>query len=123
MPQYLLSVYTDGLDYGEFGGYESEEQMQQAFADTGAFNERLEASGQLVFAGGLNAPSTASVVDATSGSTTITDGPYGESKEHIGGFWIIEAPDLDAALKLAEEGSAACLGAVEVVPFQSGPDA
>lgn len=118
MPQYLLSVHTDGLDYGEFGGYESEEQMQQAFADTGAFNDKLESSGQLVFAGGLEAPSTASVVDGTGDSVTITDGPYGESKEHIGGFWVIEAADLDAALKLAAEGSAACRGAVQVRPFQ-----
>ena len=61
--------------------------------------------------------STASVVDGTGPSPVITDGPYLETKEWIGGFWIIDAPDLDVALKLAAEGSKACRGVVEVRPF------
>ena len=72
-----------------------------------------------MFAGGLHAPSTATVVDGTGAEVVTTDGPYSESKEQIGGFWVIEAPDLDAALDLAARGSKACRGKVEVRPFQS----
>ena len=62
-------------------------------------------------------------MDATGGDVITTDGPFAEAKEHIGGFWIIEAPDLDAALQWAAEGSAACAGKVEVRPFQDEPEA
>jgi hypothetical protein len=58
-------------------------------------------------------------VNAKDGETVITDGPFAESKEHLGGFWVIEAPDLDAALALAARASAACMGPVEVRPFQA----
>ena len=71
-----------------------------------------------VFAGGLHPSSTATVVRAVDGEVVTTDGPYAEAKEVIGGFWVIEAPDLDVALKLAAEGSKACGGKVEVRPFQ-----
>jgi hypothetical protein len=82
-----------------------------------AFNDRLEAEGHWVFAGGLASPSTATVVDNRDGETVFTDGPYLESKEYLGGFWIIDAPDLDVALKLAAEGSKSCNRKVEVRPF------
>lgn len=82
-----------------------------------AFNDRLQADGHWVFAGGLAAPGTATVVDNRGGRGLVTDGPFLESKEFIGGFWIIEAPDLDVALELASEGSKHCNRRVEVRPF------
>ena len=103
---------------GEFGNYGSQEAMEQAFADTGAFNEKLRADGYWVFAGGLQSASTATVVDVQGETPLMTDGPYLESKELIGGFWIVDAPDLDVALRLAAEGSKACRGKVEVRPFE-----
>jgi hypothetical protein len=69
----------------------------------------------------LHPPSSATVVRAADGGTSMTDGPYAESKEQIGGFWIIEAADLDTALEWARKGSAACMGPVEVRPFQDEP--
>ena len=81
------------------------------------FNDQLQADGYWVFAGGLNAPSTATVVDNRDGEAIVADGPFVETKEHIAGFWIIEAPDLDVAIRLATEGSKACNRRVEVRPF------
>ena len=81
------------------------------------FNEQLQADGHWVFAGGLASPSTATVVDGRDGEPVFTDGPYLESKEYIAGFWIIEAPDLDVALRLAALGSKSCNRRVELRPF------
>ena len=116
MTHYLMSVHGPA-EMEEFGNYGSKEEMEQAFADTGAFNERLKEQGYWVFAGGLQSASTATVVDGTGDAPVMTDGPYLETKEVIGGFWVIDAPDLDVALKLAAEGSKACRGKVEVRPF------
>ncbi len=118
MPKYLLSVYGPA-ERNEFSDYPSKEAMLQAFEDTGAFNDMLVAEGHFVFADGLEQASTATVVDGQGDQPTFTDGPYLESKEHLGGFWVIEAPDLDMALRLAAEGSKACRGKVEVRPFQT----
>jgi hypothetical protein len=114
MTTYLLSVnLTDGEN-----PYASDEEMQQSFADTTAVTERMQAQGVWLFAGGLEAADTATVVDATKGSEAIiTDGPFIEAKEHIGGFWVINADDLDAALRWAAECSAACRSPIEVRPF------
>ena len=117
MTQYLLSVHSP-VEMEEFGNYGSKEEMEAAFAATGAFNDRLMAEGYWVFAGGLERASTATVVDAQGDAPVYTDGPYLETKEVVGGFWVIEAPDLDVALRLAAEGSRACGGKVEVRPFQ-----
>jgi hypothetical protein len=117
MTQYLLSVWHD-RDATPEDIYPTEEERQEAYAATGAFNEELRASGSWVFAGGLHSPSTATVVDGTGTDPVTTDGPYSESKEQIGGFWVVEAPDLDAAIDLAARGSKACGGKVEVRPFQ-----
>jgi hypothetical protein len=117
MTHYLLAVHGP-VERGEFGTYGSREEMEQAFADTGAFNERLKTEGYWVFAGGLQPATTATVVDGRGDSPVLTDGPYLETKEVIGGFWVIEAPDLDVALRLAAEGSQACRGKVEVRPFE-----
>ena len=104
---YLLSVIDDKTNSGT--------EEEQAAIDV--FNDRLQAEGSWVFAGGLNAPSTATVVDNRDGVSMFTDGPFVETKEHVAGFWIIEAPDLDVALSLAAEGSKACHRRVEVRPF------
>ena len=116
MTQYLMSVHGPA-EYTEFGNYPSKEAMEQAFADTDAFNDRLEKEGYWVFTGGLESGTTATVVDGRGAEPVVTDGPYLESKELIGGLWIIEAPDLDVALKLAADASMACRGKVEVRPF------
>jgi hypothetical protein len=113
MPEYLLSVHNDGTS-----PYASEEEMQAAFAATGVFNEEVRAAGKWIVAGGLEFPDTAKVVRRRDGALERTDGPYLESKEHIGGFWIIEAADEDEALAWAERGAVACGGDVEVRPFQ-----
>ncbi|HEU4998223.1 MAG TPA: YciI family protein [Lapillicoccus sp.] len=113
MPKYLLSVWDNEDD-----PMPSDEEMQEMFAAVGAFNEQVQAMGIWVFGGGLHPASTATVVDGRSGDAVTTDGPYVESKEHMGGFWVLEAPDLDAAIDLARRGSAACHGKVEVRPFQ-----
>lgn len=106
--QYLFSVIYD--------------QASLATPDEDAaideFNDRLRTEGHWVFAGGLASPNTATVIDNRDGKALVTDGPFLESKEYLAGFWIIEAPDLDVALKLAAEGSKACNRKVEVRPFQ-----
>jgi hypothetical protein len=117
MTHYLLAVHGPA-ERNEFGNYGSKEEMEEAFAATGAFNEKLQADGYWVFAGGLQTASTATVVDGQGETPVITDGPYLETKEVIGGFWVIDAPDLGVALRLAAEGSKACRGKVEVRPFQ-----
>jgi hypothetical protein len=81
------------------------------------FNDRLVAEGYWVFAGGLGMPSSATVIDAREGQPVFSDGPFVESKEFLAGFWILEAPDLDVALRLAADGSKACNRKVEVRPF------
>ncbi len=118
MPRYLLSVYGPA-ERTKYGDHPSKEAMLQAFADTGVFNEKLQREGHFVFADGLDQATTASVVDGRGDAPVVTDGPYLESKEYIGGFWVIEASGLDEALALAAEGSKACRGKVEVRPFQT----
>lgn len=114
MAQYLLSVWHDEEYVVDFSG----EEMQRLSAQVGAFNEELMGSGAWLFAGGLMPASTATVIRAADGEVSMTDGPYAESKEQMGGFWIVEAPDLDAALEWARKGAAACEGPVEVRPLQ-----
>jgi hypothetical protein len=106
--KYLVSVIFD-----ENAGLATPTEM----AAIDAFNGRLEAEGHWVLAAGLGSPSTATVIDNRGGEAVFTDGPFLESKEYLAGFWIIEAPDLDVALKLAAEGSKACNRKVEVRPF------
>lgn len=117
MTHYLMAVHG-AAERNEFGGYGSKEEMEEAFAATGAFNDKLHESGHWVFAGGLEPASTATVVDGRGKTPVVTDGPYLETKEVIGGFWVIDVPDLDVALALAAEASAACRGKVEVRPFE-----
>jgi hypothetical protein len=118
MKQYLLAVH---MVEGEAAP--SDEEMQRSYQAVDAFNRELMASGEWVFAGGLLPPDTATVVRAQGGKVVTTDGPFAESKEQIGGFWVIKAADLDAALEIARRGSEACARPVEVRPFQDVPDA
>jgi len=105
--QYLVSVIDDGA------GLATPEED----AAIDVFNARLQAEGHWVFAGGLGSHVAATVVDSRGGEPVFTDGPFVESKEYLAGFWIMEAPDLDVALKLAAEGSKACNRKIEVRPF------
>ncbi|GAA2471811.1 YciI family protein [Terrabacter carboxydivorans] len=114
MTQFLLSVH-----HREGDPMPSDTEMQQMYASVDAFNTKLQSSGAWVLAGGLTDVTEAKVVDASAGATrAVTDGPFSEAREWLGGFWIIEAADLDAALALAQEGSAACHGPVEVRALQ-----
>jgi hypothetical protein len=117
MAQYLLSVWHD-----EANPIPSDrEVMQRVVKQVDDFNAEVQAKGAWVFAGGLTDPSSATVVRAIDGDPVMTDGPFAETKEQLGGFWIIEAPDLDAALNWAAKGAAACAGPVEVRPFADEP--
>jgi hypothetical protein len=105
--QYLVSVIHDSADLA------TPEEM----AAIDVFNDRLQAEGHWVFAAGLSGPGSATVIDNRGEEAMITDGPFLESKEHLIGFWIMEAPDLDVALKLAAQGSKACNRKLEVRPI------
>src|SRR4051794_38746583 len=106
--QYLVSVIHDSSDLA----------TSDEMAAIDVFNDGLQAQGHWVFAGGLASPSSATVIDNRGAQALFTDGPFLESKEYLIGFWIIEAPDLDVALKLAAAGSKACNRKVEVRPFR-----
>lgn len=115
MTQYLLAVHTDF----EKAAATPVDEMQAAFEAVDAFNTQIEQSGALVFAGGLTPPETATVVrNHEGGEAVLVDGPFAETKEVLGGFWVVEVPDLDAALELAKQASAACRNPIEVRPFQ-----
>ena len=118
MTQYLLAVHSV-----EGEPMPSEEQMQQAYKDVDALNTELQSSGVWVFAGGLQPSSSATVVRAQGGQIVTTDGPFAETKEQLGGFWIINVADLDAALEWARKATVACAAPVEVRPFQEIPEA
>jgi hypothetical protein len=105
--QYLLSVIAEGTELAT--------PDEDVAIDV--FNDRLRAEGRWVFAGGLAVPDAATVIDNRGDEVIFTDGPFVESKEFLAGFWIIEANDLDVALKLAAEGSKACNRKVEVRPI------
>ena len=112
--QYLISVIDDGQ---AVAAQRTDSATQAEMASIDVFNDRLQAEGHWVFAGGLASPDTATVIDNREVEAVFTDGPFLESKEYLAGFWIIRAPDTDAALRLAAEGSKACNRKVEVRPF------
>ena len=118
MTQYLLAVHSV-----EGEPMPSQEQMQRAYKDVDTLNGELQSSGVWVFAGGLQPPSSATVVRAQGGQVVTTDGPFAETKEQLGGFWIIDVADLDAALEWARKATVACAAPVEVRPFQEIPAA
>jgi hypothetical protein len=114
MAQYLVSVWHDDTYELDF----STPDAQRRAAQVGAFNEDLQKAGAWVFAAGLHPASSSTVVRSAGGDVSMTDGPYAEAKEQMGGFWIIEATDLDTALEWARKAAAACEGPVEVRPTQ-----
>ncbi len=117
MAQYLLSVWhDDDFEYDPDAPLPAD--MERLHAQVGAFNQQAEDAGVWVFAGGLQPAATASVARPTDGDISMTDGPYAESKELMGGFWVFECADLDAAKQWAMRAAAACEGPVEVRPFQ-----
>ncbi|HEV2639661.1 MAG TPA: YciI family protein [Actinocrinis sp.] len=117
MSQYLLSVHMV-----EGASARPAEDNEKAYAQVDALNAELMEKGAFVFGGGLHAPQTATVVRVSGDEILTTDGPFIEGKEHVGGFWVIEAEDLDAALAWAAKATRACMEPVEVRPFQGLPD-
>jgi hypothetical protein len=116
MPQYLISVWHDE-EYPADPDWSDPELARQG-AQVGAVNDEMQQTGVWVFGSGLKPASTATVVRATGNDVSMTDGPYAESKEQMGGFWIIEVPDLDAALEWARKCTIACERPVELRPAE-----
>ena len=115
MPQYLLSVWHDApYDDVDFDSPD----MQRIGPKVDALNEEMQKTGAWVFGTGLRPASSATVVRATGDDVSMTDGPYAETKEQMGGFWIIEAADLDVALEWARKATNACEGPVELRPCE-----
>jgi hypothetical protein len=112
MKQYLMSVYSPE------GGTPPADVLARIMSDVDSLNQELKATGTWVFAGGLHPSSTATVVRLNDSDMLVTDGPFVEGKEHIGGFWVIKAPDLDAALEWGRKAARACAVPIEVRPFQ-----
>jgi hypothetical protein len=116
MAQYLLSVHSVE---GEIAEPMTHEEMQQSWKQISLLEEKMKSSGAWVFSGRLHDPDTATVVRTSGGDVLTTDGPFAESKEHLGGFYIIEAPDLDAAIQWASKVTGAVGKPIEVRPFWS----
>ena len=114
MTQHLLSVVEPS------GDGTLPPDLAQIMADVGEVDQQMHEAGVWVFAGGLHAPGTATVVRVQDGEVLTTDGPYAEGKEHLGGFSIVEVPDLDAAMEWGTKLSRATRLPIEVRPFQSG---
>ena len=112
MKQYLLSIYHPE------GDIPPPEVLDVIMRDVDALNDELRTAGAWVFAGGLHPSSTATVLRVKDGEVLTTDGPFAEGKEHVGGFWVIKAPDLDSALEWGRKATRACTVPVEVRPFQ-----
>jgi hypothetical protein len=112
MKQYLLSIYQPD------GETPPPEVLAEVMRDVEALIQETKAAGVWVFNGGLHPPSTATVVRYNAGDVLVTDGPYAEGKEHIGGFIVIKVPDLDAALEWARKTARVITLPIEVRPFQ-----
>ncbi len=120
MTQYLLSVHSVA---GEVRDPMTREQMQQSMQQVYALQEEMKSAGAWVFGGRLTEPDTATVVRMSGGEAMTTDGPFVEAKEHLGGFYIVEAQDLDAALDWASKTTAIIGAPIEVRPFWDEPGA
>jgi hypothetical protein len=117
MKQYMLAVHmVEGTPAP------APEEMQKVYAQVDKVNQELQAAGAWVFGGGLLPADSATVVRAEGGRTTMTDGPFAETKEQLGGFWVLRCKDLDEALSWAAKCSEACMGPVEVRPFEDEPE-
>ena len=111
MKQYMLSIYQPD------GDPPPSEVLEPIMRDIESVNAEMKAAGVWVFTGGVHPPDTATVVRAVDGEVLVTDGPFAEGKEHVGGFWIIQAADLDEALVWARKATVACTLPVEVRPM------
>jgi len=116
MPRYLIAIYQPD------GGVPSPGVLEAVGRELHRLNQDIKAAGGWVFSGGLHAASSATVVRVRDGDRLITDGPYVEGKEHIGGFWVVNAPDLDVALGWAQRAAEATMLPIEVRPFQDVPE-
>jgi hypothetical protein len=116
MTQYMITIYQPD------GPPPPPEFLEAVGRELHALNQDIKSAGGWLFSRGLHAPGTATVVRVRDGDLMITDGPYVEGKEHIGGFWIVEAPDLDAALGWARRAARATSLPIEVRPFQDSPE-
>jgi hypothetical protein len=116
MKQYLLSVYNPDTFPP------APEIIEKIYEDVSVLNEEMMAAGVWVFGGGLAPASTSTVLQVRGNDVLITDGPFAEGKEHVGGFWVIRAPDLDAALEWGRKATHACTVPIEVRPFLEDPD-
>jgi hypothetical protein len=119
MPRYLLSVHSVE---GETREPMTDEEMQQSWKQVGILEQELQSAGAWVFSGRLHDPDTATVVRLSDGEVVTTDGPFVEAKEHLGGFYIIQAEDLDAALVWASKVTGAIKVPIEVRPFADFAD-
>ena len=122
MTQYFLSLPHDSAEEPTMAAMDPAE-LQKVFAAVDAFNTALQEQGAWVFAGGLNPPSTATTVDNTGDAPVLTDGPFTEAKEYLGGFWVIEAESDEAAIEWTKQASQALQSRVEVRALQERPDA
>jgi hypothetical protein len=122
MTQYFLSLPHDSAEEPTMATMDPAE-LQEVFAAVDTFNTALQESGAWVFAGGLNPPSTATTVDNTGDTPVLTDGPFAEAKEYLGGFWIIQAENDDGAIEWTKQASRALRSRVEVRALQERPDA
>ena len=120
MTQYMISVSHNTAEAPTMETMDPA-VIQPIIAAVDAFNDRLRAEGAWVFAGGLQPIQTATTVDNTGDSPVVTDGPHAQFEEYLGGFWVIEANNLDAALEWAKDASRACAGRVELRAFQDEP--
>ncbi len=122
MTQYFLSLPHDSAEEPTMATMDPDE-LQEVFAAVGAFNNALQESGAWVFAGGLNPPSSAKTVDGTSDSLDVAEGPFTEAPEYLGGFWVIEAENDEAALEWTKQAAQALQSRVEVRALQEAPEA
>jgi hypothetical protein len=113
MKKYLLAVQFD-----ETAPVPSEVDMREQLARTSKVTAEMRAAGSWVFVGGLLSSDSTTVIRPGNGTTTMTDGPFAETKEQLGGFWVLQCDDLDQALAWAEKCALACGCPIEVRPFE-----
>lgn len=121
MPQYFLTVPHDSAEEPTMESMDPA-ALEAVMAAVGAFNAELQESGSLLFAGGLHPPSSAKTVDATAGEPVVRDEPFVEASAYVGGFWVIEAADLDAAVEWTTKAAKALQGRIEVRALQEVPE-
>ena len=123
MTQYLLSVHSVDSEATEPGEPMTPEQMHEVYQQVMALQAEMKSAGAWVFGGRLHEPATATVVRMSDGEMLATDGPFAESREHLGGFYVVDTEDLDGALGWASRTSAIIGAPIEVRPFQDDPGA